>query len=289
MERLIFKTSKGSITIGYGGKYVLSSTPKGLNECEVTRQTTTYIKTDGASYTDPLYSPRQITVNGFINAVSPAEMANCRAELSRVLSGKEEGTLYYDTGYKRYFAEAIVNPPEFGENPLQCKLPFVVFFTLPKVYWKQDKKHIESVYELVNHVSGSFTLPCVFTERLNHKTVINNGHRDADMVIIVDCDTYTPPDNVYGILIENKTTGEYIQLDYNIQAGERITIDTEKCTVKSSIATSGNDYGNIFYSMTESSTFFKLTTGANEIEATSLNPNCRITISLEYYHVMEGI
>ena len=281
MESFKFVGPRGSIDFSLASKYVFTSV-EGLNGANTTRQENTYAGLDGADYSDILYQPEMLTIKGFICAGSRQEMTALRANLFRILNGKDSGTLFYKTGDRQYFTEVQTAKPLTGER-MQNILPFTVYFERNKVLWKRNITHNYDIYRRENKLKTTFTLPCVFSTRDTVTTVYNGGDLPADSIITITGTTPSGKAGAQGIEIKNNTTGEGLYLDCAVEQRETITIDTANTTVISSLR------GNMMNYLLSKSMFFKLPLGESEIEVVNQNPANELAATIQYYHVVLGV
>lgn len=281
MENVKFVTSQGEIR--FGNQYMITKI-EGLNEGGVNWQEYTYIDTDGAEYDNGLYDPRTVTISGYIRANGKNALHSNRAKLTQIINGKNKGILHYKTGSRQYFTEAIPELPEFG-SPIQNFMPFVIYFKLYRFYWKEESGNMRDIWKREGKIKSVFSFPLVMTVRTNESTLYNGGDVAAPIIIRIYGGLTSAASTLsidMGLTIVNKTTGKYIELEYDISKNEVITIDTDKATVISSIN------GNILHKMTEQSTFFKLQCGENVIEVLN-HSGTQVVAIAEFYNLLVGV
>ena len=284
LEYFRYVTEQGEIRFGWGCPYVFHN-PQGLNEADVNRQELGGYDEDGTEYEFPTYSQRYVTLPGFFKAENKASLYRMRAELVRILNGKDKGKLYYNNGNHEYFSEAIADIPQFGQR-MQNVITFTCYFNLYKFYWKDSKAVSKSLFYREDHIKGTFQFPFVFTTRYSKGTLLNVGDTNANLIITItgeNADELSTFSLETGLEIKNNTTGEFMLLDYDISGGEVITIDTDTARITSSLN------GNILHTLTGDSTFFKLVRGENEIEVTNYNPSNSVQIQAEFHDCYLGV
>lgn len=122
------------------------------------------------------------------------------------------------------------------------------------------------LYRQRNLVTDTFTLPCVFTERISEGDVNNTGDKIIYPTIYItdNSDVSAAPG---GVLIENETTGAKIELPYYTMVyGETITIDLGRRRLTSSV--NGNITNELGDSTPDLSRFF-LEVGINHLSFTN--------------------
>ena len=68
----------------------------------------------GVEYTESLYEPRLVTINGYIRGSNDEEILKLRQKMLNILNGKKQGNLVYHTGSHEYFSPAMPDLPVFG-------------------------------------------------------------------------------------------------------------------------------------------------------------------------------
>lgn len=283
-EYFRYVTDRGEIQFGWGFPFVFDK-PEGMNEADTNRQETGGYDEDGTEYEYPTYSPRLVTLPGSFRSSNKAGLYSMRADMVRIMNGKDKGRLYYYNGYKEYFSEAVADIPQFGQR-MQNVMMFTCYFNLYRFYWKEAKPTKNNLFYRENHIKGTFQFPFVFTTRYSKGNLINLGDVEADWKITITATSNQTLQTLFlntGLEIKNNTTGETMLLEYDMTDGEVITIDTENAKVTSSIN------GNILYALSGSSTFFKLKQGKNEIEATNYNTSIPVYINSEFYNRYLGV
>ncbi|MBQ7975410.1 MAG: phage tail family protein [Clostridia bacterium] len=122
------------------------------------------------------------------------------------------------------------------------------------------------LYRQRNLVTDTFTLPCVFTERISEGDVNNTGDKIIyPTIYITDNSDVSAASG--GVLIENETTGAKIELPYYTMVyGETITIDLGRRRLTSSV--NGNITNELGDSTPDLSRFF-LEVGINHLSFTN--------------------
>ena len=222
----------------------------------VTQNSINYIDTDGAEYKDTYFAPRDFDIKGAILFNNDAGKFQLKHRLVAACNPKKEMDLFYYNGNEKFYATAMTAAlPEFGEE-MNGILPFCISMRIPGFYWMSEKETSCNVFERTKLLKSSFTLPIKFSMRTSETKITNSGDVDALPSFKIICNE-TP--ELSEIKINNLTTRKYIYLKYQATKGEIITIDCEKCTVKSSTK------GNILNSVTADSEFFTYTPGQNDI------------------------
>ena len=294
MERIIYKSKDGQIDFGLDSAFVLSST-EGINSGDAERQWLEFLDTDGAEVGACLYEPRHITVKGFIRGKNKLETASLRMRLSNMVSVKEEGILEYicDTG--NYKARAIPESlPSFGAQ-VQNLLPFVIYFALPDFYWQGLPLYRRDILKTTPNLIFPFTFPGKFGLLTTRGNVINQGFLSAPCVIQIygTSVNYGAFSIDSGLEIINHTTKTHLLFNYDIAAGEVITVDTSVPSVKSSI--NGNILNRVDFGQNgicpdyTTDIAMKLVPGANDMECVNYNPGHLIRAEISFYRLFSGV
>ncbi len=164
-----------------------------------------------------------------------------------------------------------------GNNILSLALQF----TCDQPFFSGASRHKEMLFLRRDLIQGQMTLPCVFTERVSRKVMINQGAIRVEPVILLHCskqnNTEADSDNLSVI---NHRTGQKIELLYTMQPGETVTIDIPNRQVTSNLT------GDITAQLTPDSFLsdFWLEPGENLLEGVSKLAWDTICISLSYDH-----
>ena len=158
---------------------------------------------------------------------------------------------------------------------------FAVQFVCDYPYFTDLYEHITPIYSRKNIVLESFTLPCVFTNRISGGNLYNTGDKIVYPKITIVCEGEANEQNSV-FEIANATNGGYIGIEYAMSDGESIEIDIATRKITSSIN------GNIINKITNNTDLskFYLDVGDNEISFENSNTTQRITataiFNLEY-------
>lgn len=139
---------------------------------------------------------------------------------------------------------------------------YVLQFTADYPYFSDINAENVIVYNVTRLIGSPFELPCVFSRRSNEQNVSNSGDVKCEPILKI---TAITENNGGNITIENVTVGKRIILNYTMQCGECVTVDTEKRTIVSDIN------GSILYALSNDSFLsdFYLDVGKNIIKVTN--------------------
>ncbi len=256
----------GGIRIGKTNKYLFESI-EGLSDGDVTRQEATYSNTDGAEYSEILYTPRSIKISGTIVADSIYELEKLRADLIAACSPKKETDCYYYDGLhnKYYFSALPDSLPTFAKRN-KTTVEYVINLTVPGFYIFAEKTEAVLLSEVVPYIDKASVFPAMFSHRDKKTIVKNRGH-------VPSCprfELYCNEPNEDAIILENETTGKKCKIEYTMIPGETITVDMENLLVTSSTGydlLNEVDYNNAFWT---------LEPGNNAITANTRNIQCML-------------
>ena len=248
------------IVISNNGDYVLQSATN-LETGSATSRKVNYIDTDGSEYRDIYYNERIFEISGFVQAFDSDTMVSLKRRLIAACSLKEPFELIYYNRQGEYRAECYFDKlPTFGTRK-QWYLPFKLYLRIPGFYWQSAQLYNMKVFGYRDDVIDTFTLPCVFTSRINSADITNLGDCSSYPVFTVECET---PAEGSSIIIINNTSGQSVKVNYQTSENEVITIDNFNQIVTSNIN------GNITKYIDISTRFFPIEQGINRLEVISL-------------------
>lgn len=275
--KMEYKNKLGTILFsgGEGGNIkVLSIEGLGLPKKNYT--TIEYASENGVTQIGEKDMQRTITMT--------CELVNgTRADKNRIDSIlHENGELYcYFDDERRKIKCKINTPPEFSHEGA-CFWTFTVQLIADYPYFTDFSETEIPIYSLKNLVTNTFTLPCVFTERLNHATILNEGGKYVYPIIKISA-TGTSKESSNVISIANSTINSVIKINYVMSDNETITIN-----LKSRMITSDKN-GVITDNITDDTILsnFYLTVGKNDVSFTSNDTsqaiNAIVIYTPEYY------
>lgn len=265
---LTFTNARGeSITFSDNSPFIASQID-GLGDVSADVQMQKAPFQDGSSYIDALLAERFIHFTVFITGESDTDISQKRSRLARVFNpALGPGVFQYKYGDIVRLIDAIPeHVPTFPtgvENRGASYQIALIDLVCPDPYWRSPtieelpayEKLFEwpsDYWELGNDGDIYFEMGLQRTERI----VINDG--DAPMPFRIDF--YGPAQIPF---IENRTTGEFIQINKRLEENEILRIDTEEKSVIY-VDSLGNET-NVFNWLDPDSTFFELQIGENEI------------------------
>ena len=239
--------------------------------------TISYYGVDGQQTVNTRLTSRSITVSGDIQ-----NFGSMQHEVSRAIEILHfPGTLTVSAGGRR--RRTLCRCASFentDRNRVAEKFIIQLIADDPNFYDETLTK--QNIFGERDLIEGSFTLPCVFTERINESVVVNRGYTNLEPVIKIyskDAVTSVFSDQI-GVEIKNITTNQMLKIEKETQNGEVITIDVKNRIVTSNMA---GDITNLLSSDSFLDQFY-FVPGPNEIITLSYNTGQNITAACEYYN-----
>ena len=268
MEKITYTNENGeSVVLSHRPPFLLSKID-GLGDVGAEVQMSRAPYQDGSTHIDTLLEPRYINMQISILSGNRVDVSAMRERLARVFNPKIPGTIVYENGrIRREIRANSEHVPKYPSDNRGLRYQIALINLLcPNPYWLS----IEKAEQLVTF-SGGLTFP------LRLPTIFGNQDSSAkSRIILNDGDAPTPIEVTFEgpatspIRIENETTGEFIEVNQSLLAGEKLWISTafgrkrvEKITVDGARV---NAFHYIYIDPTgvnASSTFFQLQPGNN--------------------------
>ena len=258
MRRLTFTNNRGESIEFYLSPFLIESL-EGIGEVEAELQEQVAPYRDGSIHIDAILRPRFIELEGSITNINLEEIRKKRQELSRVCNpklGLGKITLELDGSIKEIHGvpEGSVVFPDRERNPFQ---PFMITWKCPDPYWKD----LQEVSRDLKAYEGKFTFPFQFPVQFgiesDNTTLINEGDTSAPVIIEIKGPIRRP-------IIENLTTGKYMQINAIIEADQTLVIDTNPRNKRVEIK-SGGETRKVMGFFDHGGDFWQLDVGENEI------------------------
>ena len=258
MRRLTFTNNRGESIEFYLSPLLIESL-EGIGEVEAELQEQVAPYRDGSIHIDAILRPRFIELEGSITNINLEEIRKKRQELSRVCNpklGLGKITLELDGSIKEIHGvpEGSVVFPDRERNPFQ---PFMITWKCPDPYWKD----LQEVSRDLKAYEGKFTFPFQFPVQFgiesDNTTLINEGDTSAPVIIEIKGPIRRP-------IIENLTTGKYMQINAIIEADQTLVIDTNPRNKRVEIK-SGGETRKVMGFFDHGGDFWQLDVGENEI------------------------
>lgn len=285
MKSFIYEDENNRIEISLDGPYVYSSAD--LNSYALTQVTEKYPNTDGEEVGEVLYGPRSISINGYIRARSLIELEKLRYNLQKTFDGKTFGRLRYINGTNKFYANVKAEKSvEFG-TVAGTMQTFIIYLKIHDFYWKKYRhKYVDGVTYLATRqdlIFDSFTLPCVWTELCNRKTIVNKGEVKTGMIITVKGRSDTD-NQEQGIDIINHSTNEHVTVKYDCMKDDVLVIDSTDFMVYLN-----NEKALQLVDENDGSDFFTLKVGENDIEIVNKRTDTEIELTIGFTEMYRSV
>lgn len=278
MFRIIFENELGAISMGGGSHPSMNVTDiSGFSNPKKELKTAVFASGPGSVTTSARDTARTLTVAGTFRGL-PLEVRKIYAILSC------EGVLsVYFHRLKLQIKCRCVDGDEFVRISKDGFYRFALQFLADNPYFSDCEETYIPIFSRINKVKSTFTLPCVFTERICRVTAHNSG----DIVIYPTVFVHGTPavkssaalqSEEHGILITNQTSGAKIHLKHTVQCGETITIDVKNRKIHSD--TAGNITNKISDDTVLSSFFLEV--GDNVISVDNYDTDTELSAQLSF-------
>ncbi len=258
------------------GMYLKTITGLGLPEAEY--QTEAYVKTPGQRVVQKRDLERIITLS--VDVCSEKQMMEAIRNLSCIMY--HPGMLTVLSGRLQRKIPCRLSRMEEPVRQGKQITSVVLQLICDKPYFTDPNPCKTELYSRRDLICHEFTLPCVFTERITRKNVINDGDVNVEPVLRfynsgthVGTETQTED---FGVEVVNHTTGKTLKLSCNTEPGEVIEVDIPSRKITS------NHRGNLIAVLASESFLsdFLLPTGCNDIEIINHNIMEEIQVFLSF-------
>lgn len=265
MEKITFINSKGqSVELGNDGPFILTKF-EGTGAVNVNIQTQKSPFQDGETYIDNTLEPRSLSIEIMVLAEDKEEMMKNRRKLLQVFNPKlGEGRLIYEYGNIKREIKAIseLAPvfPDAGDFK-DTMQPGLIQLYCPNPFWLDTFIESEEMADWVGGLRFPLQLPMMFAGRSSRQHTVIHNAGDVDTPIVFEF--FGPATNPVVTKID---TGEYIKVNREIAANEKLVITTEfgnKKVILRNLDT--EEEINAFSWIDLGSTFFQLSPGDNLI------------------------
>lgn len=282
--RIVIKSKYGEFEIGGGGHSSCRLLDiAGLGLPLVDAQTVTFAGAAGYTISSKTDNARTITMS-FDFSGTPQKAL----EIMKILQAECEIFMYF-SGCERKIKGICLNPSEV-ENIIYKKMYKIVLqFECPNPYFEDIEAPDVSLSTRVDMFPTSYengmayiTLPAVATVRNSETIVVNSGD-----VPVYPKITIIANGDMESIILENRTTGAFVKINYAIVSGEVIVVDVKNREITSSI------HGNILNKQSDDTIMadFYLAEGENDLllaNNTSNSIDVIIQFANQYKAVMLG-
>lgn len=235
---------------------------------------------DGQTYIDSNLEPRPISIEFGIFAKNRENLYQLRRNMGSVLNPKlGEGTLIYEFGGIKRQIKAIIDAgPIFLDGKSNETERFqrgTIDFLCPDPYWKSE----QIISEPMTAYRGLFKFPLTFPTQMGEvgstQIFVNEGDVDTPVQIEFRGPALNPR-------VTNKTTGEFIQINRELEDGDRLIVDTTFGNKRVEIIRLDGTIENVLNWIDLNSTFWQLIPGPNEIEYTADAGRTNAVVSIKW-------
>lgn len=286
MYKFILENAKGDqLTFNeIGGAFTITEID-GLNPPRATINTSEIATIDGQMFDGSKLEMRTLNVAFAIERNAAAN----RIEVFKVLKTKQPVKAYFTNAYRDVYINGYVESLEIGYYDL--KQIVTVAIVCPRPYWQGAQDIVNAVSQTIN----AFHFP--FASTANPKEILF-GYIDptANVEIVNLGDVRT------GLIIElyanaavsdpkiiDYMTGEYIELDFDMQEADTVIIDTRAGEKTVTLLRDGQ-YTNIFNSLVKGSTWLQLDYGGGVYTYEVGGGNAAyLTVRISHTDIYEGV
>ena len=277
MEKIVFTNALGqSLTFGRTRPYILQYVDgAGGLEAEIQMQKAPF--QDGQTYIDTLVDTRVISLEVAIVGADYQEVYQRRSEMLKIMSpklGRGELVYYYPGGAKRIVC-AVESAPVFptgGDNKTRGYQKTILTLRCPLPFFTDLVRETIKLEDFVSNFRFPFKFPVYFATRGDFFIINNTG----DVPAPISVEFRGPAENPR---ITNVSTGEYIQVNKTLVAGEKLLINTEFGNKSVRYRDVNGIETNAFGLIDLGSTFFDLELRENEISFISDSGSPEVYVS----------
>ena len=254
------------IAFGVGSKYHVNvqKDVSGLSDITNTIYSTSSMGQHGDTFVGNRIEPRDIEITGKINDSDKDTQLMLRREAVKILNPELPGKLYYVYGdYVRKIGAKVKASPRFTHQGISQE--FSILFRCLDPFWRDESENREEIATWM----GDWEFPCEIDQYdpmdmiFGHYeesvivTVYNAGHVDTGMRVV-----FRAIGNLENPQLINVSTREYIKVNFKMQGGDVITVDTSYGNKRITLLRNGEE-ADIYRYMDVDSTFLQLAIGDN--------------------------
>lgn len=263
-EEIVFNS------IGNPQEDILLSHIEGLGHPGATSQKSQGVNQDGCNSEDSLLEPRVIKLDVTIRTQNREKLYELRRRIFRLINPKTynkasgkcgELLIYYTNDYKTYrIYGKVEDSAEFNDRKKNHDKATISFYCQDP-YWLDEEGKDVDIKSVRGGLKFPLKLPNKFANISFYKYIENEGDVDAPVQI-----EYVGP--AKNPRVTNETTGEFIQVNMEIDENEKLVIDTREGKETVNLITP-HETKDVYNNIDLNSTFFKLIIGKNLIKYSS--------------------
>lgn len=273
MQKVTFVNAKGErVEIGYGPPFFLSKI-EGLGDVTANIHNQRAPYQDGSTYIDATLQIRPISIDVEIME----RIEENRRLLSRVFNPKlGEGVLTYENNIGKWQIKVVPeHVPVYPDSRPRMYQLAMINLIAHDPYWKSA----EIISNPMTAYRGLFKFPLTFPTQMGEvgstQIFVNEGDVDTPVQIEFRGPALNPR-------VTNKTTGEFIQINRELEDGDRLIVDTTFGNKRVEIIRLDGTIENVLNWIDLNSTFWQLIPGPNEIEYTADAGQTNAVVSIKW-------
>ena len=264
-ERLIYTNERGeSIEFSASSSFFVNvaNDVTGISDIRNTLYTSSSMGQHGETYIGEKIEARDIDIKGSINRRDKDKVLELRRYAQKVLNPELSATLtYIYKDFVRVIDCKVDNAPVFSRKKIYND--FTIQLNCPSPFWREQQEDKKDI--------ASWIAAFEFELEIPEDEGVEFGYREPNVIV----DVYNNGDVATGMRIEfratgtlskpillNVNTGEYIQVNAEMQAGDSITVNTEYGS-KGAVLQRGSSSTDYFRYIDVDSTFMQLEIGDN--------------------------
>lgn len=284
MYELILENKVGDqLTFAQNSPFTITEI-QGLNPPSATINTSELALIDGAKFNSAKLNMRSMNVAFAIEY----QAAKNRLEVFKVLKSKQYVKLYYNGQYRQVMIEGYIESIDISY--FEMKQIVTCAILCPSPYFMEAQEVINELQNII----GSFHFPFASTEEpelvlgyiSNEIGISIENDGDVDCGLIIELFANQPVSNPK---VFNYVTGDFIGLNYSMQEGDLITIDTRKGQKSVTLLRNGVET-NLFNYVIKNSTWLQLSAnGDTFVYEADGDYNGALNVTFKHYNLYEGV
>lgn len=238
---------------------------------------------DGSFFNSSRLEQRNIVVTIVLNG----DIESNRERIYKIFNLRKACTLFFSNknrsvkinGYVEAIESDLFSIREQVQVSLICPRPY--FEDVESTFYELSE--IAKLFQFPFFINENNLIPFSEIQTTPSVTVFNNGDVECGVKITVNFS-----DNVNTLTISNATTNEYIGINNLFPAGSELTINTKSGELSATLNYGGVEFNMLNY-LTEGSTWFKLSPGANIIAYTVTSGLSAVNAVIEVVSLYGGV
>ncbi len=183
--------------------------------------------------------------------------------------------IYYTNDYKKYrIYGKVEDSVEFNDRKRNHDKTTISFYCQDPYWLDENGKNID-----IKSISGGLSFPLTLATTFSNISFYKEIENEGDVEAPVQIEYVGPASNPR---VTNETTGEYIQVNMQIDEKEKLLIDTREGKETVNLITP-NEVKDVYNNIDLNSTFFKLIVGKNLIKYSSDIEGAKDKVTIKDY------